>query len=219
MNRFDPIYILRFYLFISLASFIQSCTEPSNAQRPASTTMKSTLSYHDSIAILFKENPKYIAQGFDYPVGKPNGKGYYNAQPFGKNNHLGDDWNGVGGGNTDKGDPIFSIANGYVTQSINFYGGWGKVVRVAHAIPQGDSLELVESLYAHMEQMHVKKGQWILKGDTIGTIGTAEGIYLAHLHLEVRDSPGYELGGGYSEQTKGYFDPTKFIKSHRKIAP
>ncbi len=27
-------------------------------------------------------------------------RGYYNAQVFGKNNHLGDDWNGVGGGNT-----------------------------------------------------------------------------------------------------------------------
>jgi hypothetical protein len=45
-----------------------------------------------------------ICDGFDYPVGKPNGKGYYNAQKFGENTHLGEDWNGVRGGNSDLGD-------------------------------------------------------------------------------------------------------------------
>ena len=53
-----------------------------------------------------------ISDGFDFPVGKPNAKKYYNAQKFGKNYHLGDDWNGVGGGNTDYGNPVYSISNG-----------------------------------------------------------------------------------------------------------
>ena len=60
----------------------------------------------------FKE--EFLANSFDFPVGKPDGYGYYNAQKFGENNHLGDDWNGVGGGNTDYGDSIFSVANGQV---------------------------------------------------------------------------------------------------------
>jgi murein DD-endopeptidase MepM/ murein hydrolase activator NlpD len=217
MKQFDTHFILRFFLFVLISGLAQSCNETTKAQPPSPSVRPVALSDHDSLALLFKEHTGYIAQGFDFPVGKPNGKGYYNAQPFGKNNHLGDDWNGTGGGNSDKGDPIFSIANGYVSQSINFYGGWGKVVRIVHAIPQGDSLELVESLYAHMDAMQVKKGQWIHKGDTIGTIGTAEGIYLAHLHLEVREQPAMYLGGGYSEQTQGYLDPTKFIRAHRKI--
>ncbi len=41
--------------------------------------------------------PDDIANAFDYPVGKPDAVGYYNAQPFGKNHHLGDDWNAVTG--------------------------------------------------------------------------------------------------------------------------
>jgi len=53
--------------------------------------------------------PGYLADAFDYPVGKPDAKQYYNAQPFGKNYHLGDDWNGKGGGNTDLGDPGITL--------------------------------------------------------------------------------------------------------------
>lgn len=68
-----------------------------------------------------------------------------------------------------------------------------------------------------MDDMFARKGQWVHKGDTIGTIGTAEGIYLAHLHLEVRDQPNMDLGGGYGTVTRGYLDPTKFIKEHRTI--
>ena len=41
-----------------------------------------------------------VSDGFDFPVGPPDAKGYYDAQSFGKNRHLGSDWNGVGGGNT-----------------------------------------------------------------------------------------------------------------------
>jgi len=206
-----------FVLFFLISILISSCSEDTQAQPPSPVAESLSLSYHDSLLLLFKNHPQYIADGFDYPVGKPNAKGYYNAQPFGKNDYLGDDWNGVGGGNPDKGDPIFSMAHGYVTQSINFYGGWGKVVRIVHPFPSGDSLQLVESLYAHMDDMFARKGQWVHKGDTIGTIGTAEGIYLAHLHLEVRDQPNMDLGGGYSTVTRGYLDPTKFIKEHRTI--
>lgn len=148
---------------------------------------------------------------FDFPVGAPDAKGYYNAQPFGKNNHLGDDWNGVGGGNTDLGDTIYAAADGVCTESINYFGGWGKVAQILH----GDSLTGPESLYGHMDQMWIKLGQTVKRGQPIGTIGTAEGIYLAHLHFEIRQRGGMELGGGYSADQRGYFDPTAFIRSHR----
>ena len=36
-----------------------------------------------------------FTSGFDFPVGKPDAVGYYNAQEFTENDHLGEDWNGV----------------------------------------------------------------------------------------------------------------------------
>jgi murein DD-endopeptidase MepM/ murein hydrolase activator NlpD len=163
----------------------------------------------------FSDIPK--ADGFDFPVGKPDAKGYYNAQKFGQNNHLGDDWNGLKGGNSDFGDPIYSIANGQVTEAVQFFGGWGKVIRIAHAVEKGGKTFFYESLYAHLDSMLVKTGAVVQKGQLIGKMGNAEGQYLSHLHLEIRDGIGYDLGGGYSTITKGYLDPTKFIKANRKI--
>lgn len=204
------------YPFVLFFFIVWSCYSQPTSEHRTPTYSKPVLTYQDSLIILFKEHSSYYSNGFDYPVGKPEAKGYYNAQPFGKNNHLGDDWNGRGGGNTDLGDPVYAIANGYVTQAINFYGGWGRVMRIAHAIPKDDSLIMVESLYAHMDTMSMRKGDWVMKGTQVGTIGNANGIYLAHLHLEIRDGVGYDLGGGYSSITKGYLDPTRFIKENRK---
>ena len=78
-----------------------------------------------------------VAGSFDFPVGPPNAKGYYNAQPFGKNDHLGEDWNGRKGGNSDLGDPIYSIADGIVVFAEDAGGGWGNVVRICHNIGTG----------------------------------------------------------------------------------
>lgn len=154
----------------------------------------------------------HIAYHFDYPVGPPISEGYYNAQEFAENNHLGDDWNGTGGGNTDLGDPIFAIANGKVKVAEDYGGGWGKIVRLIHQLPNG---EVVESFYAHCETMLVKKGDWVKRGDQIATIGNADGAYLAHLHFEIRTDTSMGNGGGYSPDTQGYVDPTAFIEAHR----
>jgi len=160
--------------------------------------------------IVFK--PKYIADGFDFPVGKPDAKRYYNAQPFGENDHLGDDWNGTGGGNTDLGDPIYAIGHGYVKFAEDYGGGWGNIVRIIHFLPQE---EVYESFYAHCDTILVKQGQWVKRGEQIGTIGNANGMYYAHLHFEVRADTSLPVGGGYASDTRGYLDPTEFIQQHR----
>lgn len=155
------------------------------------------------------------SDGFDFPVGKPNAKGYYNAQGFGKNNHLGDDWNGVNGGNTDFGDAVYATSAGKVVESSQFFGGWGKVIIVQHKYSKAGKTNYYESLYGHLDSMLVKKDEIVTRGKKIGTIGNAEGIYLAHLHFEIRDSIGMPIGPGYSSVTAGYLDPTKFIKANR----
>ncbi len=156
------------------------------------------------------------ATQFEFPVG-PNGssKGYYNAQGFTINNHLGDDWNGTGGGNTDLGDTVYAIANGFITQAEDLRGGWGNVVRLVHFLPKEHAYAPnVESLYAHLDEVFAITGTWIEKGTAIGTIGNAHGQYYAHLHLEIRSEAGLPLGGGYSTDTTGYLNPTLFIRAN-----
>jgi len=190
--------------------FLNSCFDTNAAvANSEKIEQKSANSFLDS---LFKSQPKYIAQGFDFPIGKPDAKGYYNAQKFTENNHLGDDWNGVDGGNTDLGDPIYTIANGYIIFAEDIQGGWGNIIRIVHQY-QG---KYYESIYAHCDKILIKKGNFVTKGTQIGTIGNANGQYYAHLHLELRNRIGMNIGGGYSKNTDGFENPTAFIKANRE---
>jgi murein DD-endopeptidase MepM/ murein hydrolase activator NlpD len=156
-----------------------------------------------------------VADGFDFPVGPPDATGYYDAQPFGDNDHLGSDWNGAGGGNSDLGDPVHAIGDGVVTAAEDLGGGWGKVVRICHRIRDRGEVREIESLYAHLDAIDVVVGAAVRRGDTIGTIGTAGGRYRAHLHLELRTEPGLPVGGGYGTDRSRHLDPTAFIRAHR----
>lgn len=142
-------------------------------------------------------------------------EGYYNAQAFGVNSHLGEDWNGNGGGNTDLGDSVQSVAHGVVFQADHAGKGWGKVVRVLHNSGDNEAPRYVESLYGHLDSIDVRVGQVIRRGQRLGTIGTADGRYLAHLHLEIRDILDLPVGPGYSAKTRGYLSPTDFIRDNR----
>src|SRR5580700_11816781 len=73
------------------------------------------------------------AAHFDFPLGNENGAMAYNAQHFTENKHLGDDLNGIGGENSDLGDPIYAIADGRVILAREGGPGWGKIVIVVHA--------------------------------------------------------------------------------------
>lgn len=156
----------------------------------------------------------WVVDGFDFPVGKPDAEGYYDAQHFGANHHLGEDWNGKRGGNTDFGDPVYAIAKGKVSFAQDIKGGWGNVIRIVHTFPSGRQ---VESLYAHCDEIFVKEGDTINKGIKIGTIGTANGQYPAHLHFEIRDVIGMPIGRGYSLNKNGYLNPSKFIYRNRNL--
>ena len=119
-----------------------------------------------------------VADGFDFPVGAPDGQGYVDAQPFGGLvSHLGADLNAVTGGNTDYGDPVTAVAHGRVVDVTEHGGGWGLVVRVVHRT--NEAAACVESLYAHLADSAVVVGESVARGDRIGRIGDAGGVYAA----------------------------------------
>src|ERR1700736_2258713 len=95
------------------------------------------------------------ATRFDFPLGSENGAMSYNAQRFTENRHLGDDLNGIGGENSDLGDPIYCIADGRVLLARDGGPGWGNVIIVLHAYLDNGERKFVQSYYAHVDQILV----------------------------------------------------------------
>ena len=155
------------------------------------------------------------AARFDFPLGSENGALAYNAQRFTEANHLADDWNGIGGENSDLGDPIYCIADGRVLLAREGGPGWGNVVIVLHAYDENGQRKYVQSYYAHLDEILVGAGDIVRRGQEIGTVGTAGGHYFAHLHFEMREFVTPFVGPGYRKDTRGWLDPTAFINAHR----
>jgi len=155
------------------------------------------------------------ATRFDFPLGSENGALAYNAQPFTQNKHLGDDLNGIGGENSDLGDPIYCIADGRVWLARDGGPGWGNVIIVVHACVENGERKYVQSYYGHVDQVLVHAGEDVRRGQKIATVGTANGRYLAHLHFEMREFITPFIGPGYRENTSGWLNPTQFIEQHR----
>jgi murein DD-endopeptidase MepM/ murein hydrolase activator NlpD len=156
-----------------------------------------------------------IAGRFDFPIGSENGALAYNAQPFTENRHLGDDLNGIGGENSDLGDPIYAVADGRVLLAREAGPGWGNVIIVLHAYEENGVRKFVQSYYAHVDTILVAPRQDVRRGEQIATVGTAGGKYWAHLHFEMREFTTPFIGPGYRADTRGWIDPAAFIASHR----
>jgi murein DD-endopeptidase MepM/ murein hydrolase activator NlpD len=160
-----------------------------------------------------------LADGFDFPVGKPEAEGYYKARGFRSGGHMGEDWDGIRGGDTDLNDPIYSIGDGIVVFARDVHLGWGNVVIVRHAFREDGEVKYIDSLYGHLNAILVNRGQRVARGQEIGKMGTAHGQYDAHLHLEIRKN--IEIGMSRSKFQKNlsnYYDPSQFIASHRHLS-
>ncbi|MBB5353509.1 murein DD-endopeptidase MepM/ murein hydrolase activator NlpD [Haloferula luteola] len=151
---------------------------------------------------------------FDAPMGAANGALTYNAQPFWEMNeargghHTGDDLNGIGGMNTDLGDPVTAVADGRVIYAGEPSPGWGNTVVLAHRLADG---KVLQSMYAHMHEITVPLGSLVARDQKIGTVGTSNGYYPAHLHFEMRESDGVDMGAGYSSFPLNRIDPEEAI--------
>ncbi|MGH6923416.1 MAG: M23 family metallopeptidase [Propylenella sp.] len=106
--------------------------------------------------------------------------------------HLGEDWNGKCGGSTDKGAPVYTVAEGVVIDydNVGTKDSYGKSIKIRHTLTDGTRLDVV---YMHLEAIltnNVVKGNLLGSGVQIGTLGDANGFYAgaAHLHFEGRTS-------------------------------
>lgn len=79
-----------------------------------------------------------------------------------------------------RGTAVFATAPGRITavRQTNLQAGYGNYIDVTH----GNGFT---TRYAHLEDISVKKGQLVLKGQSIGTVGSSGGSVAPHLHYEV----------------------------------
>lgn len=197
---------IRFFCIIFLVIFFWACRNSETAQNKAKPTPQ----------------PSPIADKFAYPISqkeyvteaKDNKDDWYNATNFGQDFHLGEDWNKNSGGNTDCGESVYAIGNGIIVYAQDAGEGWGNVLIIEHTLPDGKK---VESLYGHLQEF-VKTSGEVRKRELIAKVGNANGKYLCHLHLEIRDETcpmWHQVGVGYSGETKGWLEPSEFIDAHR----
>ena len=156
-----------------------------------------------------------VANEFDAPLRPPDGAGASITLPFlYAGQHLGEDW-ATAKGDAALGEPVYSVADGWVPVAQNFENPFGKVVFICYRMPEGRWPPFVEVMYAMLDSIDVKPGQMVRRGERIGTVGHGDGTYPAHLHWEVRQTVGLGLGPGFNTRRDGWLGPSDFISAHR----
>jgi len=126
------------------------------------------------------------------PLGKPvrgSVSSWYGKRkdPLNEKNafHSGIDFRGK------RGDPILATADGRVTFA-GKNGSFGKFIKIDHGNGYTTS-------FAHLDNYHVKKGDHVTRGQTIGLVGNSGRSTGSHLHYEI----------AYKNKT---VNPSKFMK-------
>jgi murein DD-endopeptidase MepM/ murein hydrolase activator NlpD len=77
-----------------------------------------------------------------------------------------------------RGTPVYASGDGVVSRADNTASGYGKHIRIDHGYGY-------ESLYAHLFDYNVRKGQRVKRGDLIGFVGSTGRSEAPHLHYEI----------------------------------
>jgi len=168
--------------------------------------------YISELNLLFTQNLTYISDGFGYPLKTGKKSEYTPGKKFKQNFHLGEDCGGK------LGTPIVSVSNGIVVFTKKERKTWGNIVRIVHSM--GDSTpHYVESLYAHLDTITVKKGDFVKRGQKIGTMGNSDNYYETHLHFEIRKDITVSISHGYAQKGSEwmydwFYEPSSFIKAN-----
>lgn len=222
MHKPSPnVVVVLFLAAAGIAGLVLWKTGKSDADAPLSMPEKGEVDQRFNFPSAFQTAQIPTAVRFDPPLGTQHLGLVYNAQKFWDMNvtrgghHTGDDLNGIGGMNTDLGDPVFAVADGLVLYAGESSPGWGKLIVIAHKTSDGRTLH---SMYAHLNKIEVSVGSLVAGGGEIGTVGTANGYYPAHLHFEIRASDSVDIGAGYASNPLNRLDPMGTVNSLRNAA-
>jgi murein DD-endopeptidase MepM/ murein hydrolase activator NlpD len=92
------------------------------------------------------------------------------------------------------------------------------ILRHAYRDPNTGKIKYVDSLYGHNRKILVKKGELVLRGQQIATMGNNRGMYPAHLHFEIRHNTKVGMyRTSVSKTLTNWADPSAFIKKYRKL--
>ncbi len=105
--------------------------------------------------------------------------------------------------------PVYAMRSGLVVDSVYLPKGFGNTVTIEH--DDGACLR-----YTHLDRKLVKKGDRVVRGQQIGTVGKgAKDIYAAHLHLDMPRSRMVARAGTYydtvAEVAERFIDPLSRI--------
>jgi murein DD-endopeptidase MepM/ murein hydrolase activator NlpD len=78
-----------------------------------------------------------------------------------------------------RGTPVVAAEAGRVIHSGGGLGDYGKVVILKH-------VGRYSTVYAHQDHIRVSKGEFVEKGEVIGSVGTSGNASGPHCHFEVR---------------------------------
>lgn len=111
------------------------------------------------------------------------------------------------------GTPVYVTGNGRVIKAGYTPGGYGKRVLVDHGFG-------FKTLYAHLNEIDVKVGQIVKRGDIIGKVGNTGRSTAPHLHYEVRKNNKTEnpVNYYYNDLTPEQYDEIIKISSQMNMS-
>jgi len=77
-----------------------------------------------------------------------------------------------------RGTPVYATGDGVIVRADQASAGYGKHIRIDHGFGY-------VSLYAHLSNYNVRKGQKVKRGDLIGFVGNTGRSQAPHLHYEI----------------------------------
>ena len=175
-----------------------------------------------------------LADGFDAPVGTLEQRrtdkvwpgSWYDASPFGKLYFVGTPSEAYHTGadlnlprDADAHTPVYSPASGVVIYAARL-PVWGNVIIIRHD-PLTSGGVVLYSRLAHVEDMIVKVGQRVARGQQVCKVGNAFGVYAYHLHFDLSPTtilevePNHWPAKKYDAMFRNYIDPKEWIANNR----
>ena len=175
-----------------------------------------------------------VADGFDVPVGTPADRtsakvwpgAWIDATPYGTRYDATGKWAIHPGADlnlpadADAHSPCYAPAAG-VVRAAAAYPVWGNVVTIEHQLADGTR---VWSRLAHLDDILAQVNQVVTRGQIIGHVGNAFGLYAYHLHYDLarRDlgaAPSDWPGDDLPRVLRDYYDPLAFTLAQRPDRP